>query len=80
VIATKPSRRRTSDPGPRVSTAAVLRKLESHERSLADVRSALDIQFKRIAEIQAQLDIILAALEKSPIQVPPQQVIEQKKT
>ena len=75
----KQHRRRASDLVPRVSTAALLRKLESHESSLADVRSALDIQFKRIAEIQAQLDVILAALDKSPVQVPPQP-IGQKKT
>lgn len=65
----KPHHRRASDQAPPVTTAGVLRKLQAHESLLTDVRSALDIQFKRIAEIQAQLDFILAAaLDKSPVQ------------
>ena len=42
----------------------VLERLDRHEELLAELRSALDTQFKRTAAIQAQLDQVLAALSK----------------
>ncbi len=42
-----------------------LRTLETDESMRADLRSALDIQFKRIAEMQAQLDQLLAMISQA---------------
>ncbi len=39
-------------------------RLDRHEKLLEDVKDALAIQFKRTAEIQAQLDLLLARLPK----------------
>ena len=38
----------------------VIERLDSHEKLLHEVKAALDIQFKRIAAIQAQLDHLVA--------------------
>ena len=43
----------------------VLEKLDRHEALLAEMKQALEIQFKRTAEMQAQLDRITALLAKS---------------
>jgi hypothetical protein len=44
----------------------VLQRLDRHEQLLTEMREALDIQFKRTAEVQAQLDRIASLLsEKS---------------
>ena len=37
---------------------------QSHEDLLQDVKATLDIQFRRIAAIQAQLDLLLAGREQ----------------
>ena len=42
----------------------VLTRLDRVERLLEDMRSALDVQFKRTAAIQAQVDQLVAALSK----------------
>jgi hypothetical protein len=39
----------------------VLERLDKHEEILLGLRDALDVQFKRIAQIQAQLDQLIAA-------------------
>jgi hypothetical protein len=44
--------------------APVLRRLDTHEEILLELKAALDIQFKRTAEIQAQLDRLLARLSE----------------
>ena len=46
------------------AVAPVLTRLDLHEEILRDLRAALDIQFKRTAEIQAQLDRLLARLSE----------------
>ena len=44
----------------------VLQRLDRHEELLTEMKAALDIQFKRTAEVQAQLDRITSLLsEKS---------------
>jgi len=43
----------------------VLERLDRHEDLLMELKEALDIQFKRTAEMQAQLDKITAMLAKS---------------
>ena len=43
----------------------VLERLDRHEELLRELREALEIQFKRTAEVQAQLDRITAMLAKS---------------
>jgi hypothetical protein len=40
----------------------VIERLDRHEKLLAEVKAALDVQFKRTAEIQARLDILIAVL------------------
>ena len=42
----------------------VIERLDRHERLLADMKAALDVQFKRTAEIQAQLDLLIARLAR----------------
>ena len=42
----------------------VLTRLDRTEKLLAEVKSALDIQFRRTADMQAQLDRIAAHLSK----------------
>jgi hypothetical protein len=42
----------------------VLTRLDRTEKLLSEMKSALNIQFRRTAEIQAQLDIVLARLSK----------------
>ena len=42
----------------------VLERLDRHEELLTELKEALDIQFKRTAEVQAQLDRIAAILAK----------------
>ena len=43
----------------------VLERLDRHERILEELKTALDVQFKRTAAIQAQLDLLLATLKRS---------------
>ena len=43
----------------------VLSRLDRHEELLRELKTALDVQFKRTAAVQAQLDQLLAALAKS---------------
>ena len=43
----------------------VLERLDRHEELLTELRDALEVQFKRTAEVQAQLDRITAMLAKS---------------
>ena len=43
----------------------VLERLDRHEELLAELKEALEVQFKRTAEVQAQLDRITAMLAKS---------------
>lgn len=40
----------------------VVERLDRHETLLAEVKKTLDVQFRRIAAIQAQMDRLLAAL------------------
>ena len=42
----------------------VIERLDRHEKLLADMKAALDVQFKRTAEIQAQLDLLIARLAR----------------
>ncbi len=42
----------------------VLTRLDRHEKLLEELKAALEIQFKRTAAIQAQLDQLLATLPK----------------
>jgi len=42
----------------------VLSRLDRHEQLLEEVKAALDVQFKRTAAIQAQLDQLLAAIAR----------------
>ena len=42
----------------------VLSRLDRHEELLRELKEALNIQFKRTAEIQAQLDQLIGALSK----------------
>jgi hypothetical protein len=42
----------------------VIERLDRSEKLLRELKAALDIQFKRIAQIQAQLDILAASLDK----------------
>jgi hypothetical protein len=59
------ARRRSPSPiKRRLAHSGVLARLDTHERLLSEVKSALDIQFTRIAEIQAQLDQLLTTIEK----------------
>ncbi len=53
-----------ADDVPIAAIPAILDRLDKHEQMLADLKDALDIQFKRIAEIQAQLDLLAARLSK----------------
>ena len=43
----------------------VVDRLDSLEKTVLEIRGALDVQFKRTAAIQAQLDRLLAELAKS---------------
>jgi SRSO17 transposase len=43
----------------------VLERLDRHEALLTEMKRALDIQFKRTAEVQAQLDKLTALVKKS---------------
>ena len=43
----------------------VLARLDRHEGLLREMKEALDVQFKRTAAVQAQLDQILAAIAKA---------------
>jgi hypothetical protein len=38
----------------------VVQRLDRHEQLLLDLKAALDVQFQRIAAIQAQLDQMMA--------------------
>lgn len=49
---------------PTTAIHAILDRLDKQDQVLADLKEALHIQFKRIAEIQAQLDRFLAKLPK----------------
>ena len=40
----------------------VLQRLDRHEELLEELKAALDVQFKRTAEIQAQVDRLVAAI------------------
>ena len=40
----------------------VVSRLDRHEELLSEVKATLDVQFRRIAAIQAQLDHLLASL------------------
>lgn len=42
----------------------VIERLERTEKLLQEMKAALDVQFKRTAEIQAQLDILVTRLGK----------------
>ena len=42
----------------------VLTRLDRHEALLHELKAALDVQFKRTADIQAQLDQLLGRLGK----------------
>ena len=42
----------------------VMIRLDRHEKLLEEVKDSLAVQFKRTADIQAQLDILLARLPK----------------
>jgi hypothetical protein len=42
----------------------VIERLERHEKLLLEMKTALEVQFKRTAEIQAQLDVIVARFDK----------------
>lgn len=43
----------------------VLARLDRHERLLQEMKAAIDVQFKRTADIQAQLDILIATVSKN---------------
>ena len=43
----------------------VLTRLDRHEQLLLEMKTALDVQFKRTAQIQAQLDQVVAGLSKT---------------
>lgn len=43
----------------------LLNRLDRHEQLLEELKAALEIQFKRTAAVQAQLDQILATLTRS---------------
>ena len=43
----------------------VLSRLDRHEQLLEELKTALDLQFKRTAQIQAQLDQLLANFSKT---------------
>jgi hypothetical protein len=43
----------------------VLERLDRHEQLLDELKASLDIQFKRTAALQVQLDRILAAVAKT---------------
>jgi hypothetical protein len=40
--------------------APVMERLDRHEQLLLDVKRVLDVQFERIASMQAQLDLMIA--------------------
>jgi hypothetical protein len=42
----------------------VIERLERTEKLLIEMKAALDVQFKRTAEIQAQLDVLVARFNK----------------
>lgn len=42
----------------------VIERLERTEKLLIEMKAALDVQFKRTAEIQAQLDVLVARFDK----------------
>jgi hypothetical protein len=42
----------------------VIERLERTENLLIEMKAALDVQFKRTAEIQAQLDVLVARFDK----------------
>jgi hypothetical protein len=44
----------------------VLSRLDRHEQLLEEVKAALEIQFKRTAAIQAQLDHLISTLSRRP--------------
>lgn len=44
--------------------APVLTRLDRHEKLLEEMKNALEIQFKRTAAIQAQLDVLIGSLAK----------------
>ena len=44
----------------------VVKRLDRHEQLLLDVKSSLEVQFTRIADMQAQLDLLIAAYRKGP--------------
>ena len=46
--------------------APVVERLDRHEELLLGLRASLDVQFQRIATIQAQLDALLAEYRRKP--------------
>lgn len=67
-----PSKRRISRAAPaqivpniRPVVRPVLERLARNEKLLLELKASLDIQFKRTAQIQAQLDRLLARLARS---------------
>lgn len=46
--------------------APVLSQLDRHAEMLEEIREAMQVQFKRTAQIQAQLDKLMASLAKKP--------------
>jgi hypothetical protein len=44
----------------------VVERLDKHEELLVAMKGTLDVQFRRIAAMQAQLDHLIAALSKRP--------------
>lgn len=42
----------------------VIERLDGHEKLLLEIKTALDVQFKRTAEMQAQLDMLAARVSK----------------
>ncbi len=67
--------RQTLSPASRPSVAAAVRRGSANEplwavnQRLANAERELGVQFTRIAQLQAQLDVVLGALRRSPNRV-----------
>ena len=72
------AKKRTRTAGTRLPIAAIIpplvkpivepvvKRLDRHEQLLLEMKSALGVQFTRIADMQAQLDLLIADHRKGP--------------
>jgi hypothetical protein len=65
-VAANKTRERTSPPAARaVGDNSAVESLSAVQKRLAQAEHQLEIQFTRIGQLQAQLDLMLAALQRA---------------